>query len=194
MRLVFILLPFAAMTAGMSHEVVHFIFGPLFRPAAPLLSWLIFGALAMLMVSVTTAVLTASGKPKWTMIQVIPLLFLAVVGYLLLIPRMGPVGASVVKAGCSFLAAITSLVGVYRVWRIFPPLTTFARSLFVCGLAWLLAVFWPTPGIWLCLKAAAISVVILASFMLLGEFNATEIRIALSTVRWRAAPKHGFGL
>jgi O-antigen/teichoic acid export membrane protein len=194
MRLVLILLPFAGMTAGMSHEVVHFIFGPLFRPAAPLLSWLIFGALAMLMVSVATAVLTASGKPKWTMIQVIPLLFVGVVGYFLLIPRMGPVGASVVKTCCAFLAAITSLVGVYRIWRIFPPLTTLARSLFVCGLAWGLAVFWPTPGVWLCLKAAAISVVIVTSFVSMGEFTAVEIRLALSMVRWRSVPKHSFEL
>ena len=69
MRLVIVLLPFAGMTAGMSHEIVDFVFGPLFAPAAPLLSLLIFGALAMVMIAVVTAILTAAGKPKWALVQ-----------------------------------------------------------------------------------------------------------------------------
>ncbi len=68
MRLVIVLLPFAGMAAGMSHEIVDFVFGPLFRPAAPLSSLLIFGALAMVMVAIATAILTAAGKPKWALV------------------------------------------------------------------------------------------------------------------------------
>ncbi|MBI3058601.1 MAG: oligosaccharide flippase family protein, partial [Deltaproteobacteria bacterium] len=78
MRVVIGLLPFAGMTAGAALEIVALIFGPIFLPAAPLLAFLIFGALALVMISVATTILTAAGKPGWTFALAGPLVPLAI--------------------------------------------------------------------------------------------------------------------
>jgi len=189
MRLVIVLLPFAGMTAGMASEIVDFIFGPLFLQAAAILAVLIFGALGMVMISVATAILTAAGKPKWTLAVAVPLLPLAVLGHVLLIPRFGSIGAATVTAFFTGLGALFSMLAVYRLWRILPPLATLGRSSVICGAAFILALFWPAPGVLLFLKVPAVAILILGLFALLGEFTASEIALARSAFDRGAAPE-----
>ena len=179
MRLVIVLLPFAGMTAGMSYEIVDFVFGPLFRPAAPVFSLLIFGALGMVMISVVTAILTAAGKPKWVLVQGAPLLPIAFVGHILLIPRLGVIGASTVTTFCATLGAMSSVLAVYRVWKIFPPLPTVARACLVYVIAFVLASIWPG---WFFFKIFAISILICTSFVALREFSPKEIALLRSLI------------
>ncbi|AFY96579.1 lipopolysaccharide biosynthesis protein [Chamaesiphon minutus] len=73
LRSIVLMLPFAGMNAGAAPEIVQFIFGKPFLPAAPVLAVLIFGAIALAMISVTTAILTAAGKPNWTLMLAAPL-------------------------------------------------------------------------------------------------------------------------
>jgi O-antigen/teichoic acid export membrane protein len=189
MRLATVLLPFAAMTAGMAHEIVDLIFGPLYLQAAPLLSVLIFGALAMVMISVATVILIAAGKPKWTLACAVPLLPLAVIGHVLLIPLFGAMGAALVTTFLTGLGALAAALSVYRLWRILPPLATLGRSSVICGAAFILASFWSAPGILLFLKVPAVAILILGLFALLGEFTVGEIALARSAFDWRAAPE-----
>ena len=189
MRLVTMLLPFAAMTAGMAHEIVDFIFGALFLQAAPLLSVLIFGAVAMVMISVATVILTAAGKPKWTLACAVPLLPLAVIGHVLLIPLFGAMAAALVTTFLSGLGAMAAVLAVYRLWRILPPLATLGRSSVICGAVFILGLFWPASGALLFLKVPVVAILILGLFALLGEFTAGEIALARSTFDWRATPE-----
>jgi len=172
----------------MAHEIVDFIFGPPFLQAAPLLALLIFGAAAMLMISVATAILTAAGKPTWPIALTLPFLPLAAAGHLLLIPRFGAVGAAAVTSVFAMSAALILVMAVHRLWKVIPPLTTAARSLLLCGLAFVLPSFWPTAGAMLFLKFSALAILILGLFALLGEFTAGEIALARSAFAWRAAP------
>lgn len=183
MRVVIGLLPLAGLTAGAAPEVVALIFGPRYLPAAPLLSLLIFGALALAMIRVTTAILTAAGKPGWTFALAGPLLPLAAVGHLSLIPRLGAMGASLVTALAACLGALAAVLAVYRVWQILPPGSTLLRSSLVCALAYALAALWPTPGLLLLLKLLGIILVISLAFVLLGEFSKSEIALARSLLR-----------
>lgn len=184
MRVVFGLLPFAAMTAGAAPEIIGLIFGPPFMPAAPLLAVLIFGAIAQVMISVTTAIMIAAGKPTWTFAVIGPLLPLAVIGHLLVIPQLGAIGASVVTTLFASLGALVTVLAVYRIWQILPPYRTLIRSILVCGLAYALAAYWFVPGFWLLLKLLAIALVIPLAFLLLGEFSASEIALVRSMVRF----------
>jgi len=185
MRMVIGLLPFAGMTAGATAEIITLIFGPIFSPAATPLALLIFGALALVMISVCTAILTAAGKPGWTFALTGPLLPLAITGHLLLIPWLGAVGASLVTAVFAGLAALVSVMAVYHVWRVLPPAWTAWRSILICALAYALATVWPAPGVLLILKLSVIGLIICLSFLLLGEFNATEVAVARSLLRWQ---------
>jgi len=111
---------------------------------------------------------------------------LAVVGHLLMIPRLGAVGASLVTTCAAILGALTTVLAVHRIWRILPPASTLLRSVLVCLLAYALADLWPTAGFLLLLKLPAIILVILFAFVLLGEFSNDEITLARSMLRWQA--------
>jgi O-antigen/teichoic acid export membrane protein len=162
-------------------------------PAAPLLAVLIFGALALVMIAVTTAILTAAGKPGWTFVLTGPLLPLALAGHLVMIPRLGMIGASLVTTLLAGLGAAATVLAVHRCWRILPPWETLMRSLLISGGAYVLAVLWPAPGMLLVFKLPVIGLLISLSFLLLGEFSAAEIALARSLVHWRVAAERTSG-
>ena len=191
MRIVIWMLPFAGMTAGASSEIVVLIFGQPFQSAAPLLTLLIFAALFMLMISMASAILTAAGKPVWTFALTGPLLPLALVGHLALIPRLGALGASLTNSLFAFLGAGAGVLAVFSIWRILPPLMTLARSIFICGVAFAVAALWPTPGFLLLLKLPIVVFFIIAAFKISGEFSAADIALVRSILRRQPVIKPG---
>lgn len=174
MRLVIGMLPFVAMTMGMADDITVFLFGPAFAPTAPLLTLLLFGRIALVMMAITTALIIAADRPGWTFALNGPVLLLAIPAHVLLIPRLGSVGAASVTAGCAGMGALASLCVVYWLWRVFPPLDTIGRSILVSGLAYAIAVLWPMSGFWVILKLLAIITLIAFGFGLLGEFRTRE--------------------
>lgn len=180
MRVVIALMPLAGMTAGAASEIVLVAFGAEFLPASRLIGPLVVGALGLTMMYVATSILTAAGKPRWTTAFVGPLVPLALVGHLLLIPRLGAFGAALVTALFASLSALAEVVAIYRVWGILPPLATVCRSTILCGVAYALAAFWPTPGLLVFIKLPVIVLVTLMAFVLLGEFSRSEIAAASS--------------
>jgi O-antigen/teichoic acid export membrane protein len=190
MRTVIGLLPFAGLAAGAAPEIIGLIFGPTFLPAAPLLALLIFGALALVMISITTAILAAAGKPGWTFALTGPLVPLAIAGHLIMIPWLGALGASLVTTLLASAGASAAVLAVYRLWQIFPSAGTLCRSVLLCGLAYALAALWPAPGFLLLLKLPAVGLLIVFAFVLLGEFSASEIALARAMLSWRTTPRH----
>jgi len=180
MRSVVALLPFAVMTAGAANEIASVIFGPKFVAAAPLMTLLLFSALARVMIMITNAILIAAGKPRWTLALTGPLLPVAIVGHLIMIPRLGALGAAVVTVSVACMGALASVLAVRHLWRILPPATTLLRSVLLSGLAFSLAVLWPTAGFLVLLKLPMIGIVILSGYLLLGEFTTQEIDLLRS--------------
>jgi len=176
------LLPFAGMTAGAASEIVVAIFGKDYLPGAPLLALLIFAALAWLMISVCTAILTACGKPHWPVLLVAPLVPVAFIGHLLLIPRLGPLGASIVTTFTSLTCAFAALWAVFRLWSILPSAVTFLRSSLISGVAFVIAQFWPVSPLILLIKIPAIMLLIIIFFLISGELSRDEFAFARSVV------------
>jgi O-antigen/teichoic acid export membrane protein len=175
LRVPLVLLPFAGLTAGAAHEIIGLIFGAAFLPATPLLALLIFAAVALVMLSVVTAILTAADKPGWTFVLTGPLVLLALIGHLLLIPRLGATGAALVTTLVAALGALLAVLAVYRLWRVLPPAATFWRSVLVCGVAYALAAVWVTPGWLLLLKLAGMTLLIPLFLLWLDEFHTNEL-------------------
>lgn len=176
LRIVIGLAPFAAMAAGASREITVLVLGEPFLPAAPLFALLVFGELALAGVSVCAAILTAAGKPAWTVWLSGPMVILALAGHLLLIPRLGAMGAALVTTGVASLGALAALFAVHRVWKIRPPVATVLRSAACAGLAYLSASVWPTPGLLVLAKLATISGCIVGAGFALGEFHPSTPR------------------
>jgi O-antigen/teichoic acid export membrane protein len=187
LRGVIVLVPFACLVAGSADETVGLVYGEAFLPAAPLLAVLLFAALALVMLSLAAAILTAAGKPLWTFGMVGPLLPLAVGGHLVLIPRLGPLGAALVTTVVAGLGALGMLLAIRRTWGVFPPLPTLLRSMFLSVLAYTLTMLWPAPGFLLPLKLTLLGLVVVLGFYLLREWSADEIGLVRSWLSRRAA-------
>lgn len=193
MRAVIWLVPFAGLIAGAAQEIVGLIFGPMFSAGAPLLALLIFGEVALVMISIAMAILTAAGKPRWTFALGGPLIPLAIAGHLLLIPQWGAIGASFVTMLLAILGALAAALAVYRIWHVLPSAATLWRGLLICGFAYALAAIWPSPGVLVLLKLPAIGIIICISFLLLGEFSDGELALARAALRWRMVPEQKSG-
>jgi O-antigen/teichoic acid export membrane protein len=187
LRIVLWLLPLAGMVAGAAPGIIGWIFGRPFLPAAALLGWLSLAAVALATVSVEVAIVTAAGKPRWTVLMVGPLVPFALLGHLLLIPRWGALGAALVTTVVAGGGAVMGLVPVYRCCRVLPPLLTVCRSVIVAGAAAALAGRWPSPGLLLLLKLPGILLIVAGLYFLLGEFDAAEIAGARALLRTSAA-------
>jgi O-antigen/teichoic acid export membrane protein len=176
MRAVFLLLPFAALAAGAAPEIVRTIFGTEFLAAVPLVRLLIFGALALLLLALTTSVLTAAGKPRWTLHLAWPLLLGAAAGHLLLIPRARTLGAAFVTTALACASALVSVGLVRRLWHITPPAGTLWRSTLISLAVYALAALPTTQVLMLIPKLAGASLFVPLAFVLLREFSAEELR------------------
>lgn len=172
-----LLLPFAGMTAGMAREVVEWVLGRAFLPAAPLLAWLIFAALALLVVSIVSAILIAADEPRLPFALTAIALPFALIGYGVAMPLFDVVGIAAVTTLAALIAALAMLAGAYHVWRVAPPRGTVLRAPIVCLGAYALAALWPTAGAWLLLKLAVITLLIAGAYIALGEFSRAEMLV-----------------
>ncbi|MGZ5171316.1 MAG: oligosaccharide flippase family protein [Burkholderiales bacterium] len=182
-RLVFGMLPFAAMASGAAAEIVAVIFGASFAPTAPILAWLIFGKVASVMISIAVVIMIVADRPGFTFALAGPMLLLGIAGHIVLIPRFGAVGAAWVTTSLEIAGALVALAIVYRVQRVFVPMATIARTLLIAGVAWLLAALVPAPGFWVVAKLGLIALAIVAGYGLLGEFSNREISWGRAVLR-----------
>jgi O-antigen/teichoic acid export membrane protein len=175
LRWMVVLTPFAAMAAAAAPEIVTLILGEAFLRAARPLSLLVFSALAVVMVSAGTAILTAAGKATWTFYLTGPMVPLAAAGHLLLIPRFGAGGAAFVTLITGTLAALATVFAVHKLWRVAPPVGTVWRSAAISGIAYAVTAGWPAAGGILPVKLAVVCVLIGLGFVLLGELRPNEV-------------------
>ena len=158
MRVVWLHVPFAGVLIGAASELVRLLFGEPFLPAAPLFSLLLLATIGTVMMAVTSAVLVASDRPRWTAILAVPLPGIAIVGHGLLVPSLGALGAAVTTVGVSWLGAIAGMVAVYLRWKVLPPWRSVVRCCGTGVLGALLTHYWATPGLWLWLKLPVMAV------------------------------------
>lgn len=186
LRAVILQLPFIGLAAAAAEDIVVALFGQPFAAAGPLLAALIFGALASVMTAVTSGILVAASKPRWTVALTAPTLAIALVSHWLLIPRYGAMGAAITTAGTATVGAIASVIAVQRLWQLALPWATLGRSLAIGALAIGLSATWPAAGLLeLLLKLPTIGLLIAVGFWLSGEISSQEISLLRSTLLTR---------
>jgi O-antigen/teichoic acid export membrane protein len=181
LRGVLVLFPFAGVAAGAATGLATLIYGREFADTGPLLAVLIFAALAVVMISVASSILTAIGKPTWAMWATLPVAPLALAGHLAVIPRLGATGATYVTLGVATLGASGALAAVHRAWRVAPPAATALRVTLVTVAATAVGVWWRTNGLMVVVELVVMSVVVVALLVASGE------RVQLG------APRFGIG-
>lgn len=125
-------------------------------------------------------ILVVSGRQWLAAGILLGLLPFAWVSNMLLIPRVGPVGAAMslalgLSAGAAVMGAIT--------WRRFGALirlSTLLRIALAAGVAVLLSLVVPTPGVWALVKMVAVGVAYLGVLVLSGELTAADLGMGKS--------------
>ncbi len=168
------LIPAGAIAAGSAGGIVRTVYGSQFHASAPLFALLIGASIALVFVSVHTALLTAAEKSLWTFWLTLPLLPMACAGYPLCIPPFGLRGAALVTLGAAVVTAGATVFITYRTWKCPPAAAHWVRAFAGGFLFWHLATGWPVEG-WLLLVKLSVLVLTLPVYLwLTGEFNSSE--------------------
>lgn len=185
LRVGLLVLPAACLAAGAAPVIVESLFGAAYRPSAPLFAALVIGAVGALLLSLASGILVAAGHPRWTIAVTAPMVPIAALAHLLVVPRAGASGAAIVTMITSLAAAGASLVMAHRLVGIPLPLGSLARTIAVGIVAfWAGATLLPAPGtgalLWLCVLGIATG----GALALAGELTRAERHHAR---RWTAA-------
>ena len=119
-----------------------------------------------------------------------PLVPLALLGYIVVVPRYGPFGASLVTASVEFIGMVIGLVAAGRLWGVVPPLGTIVRTLFVSLLVLAAALMWPTSGLFIFVKLFVLTGVAIACYWALQEFTRDEMTLVRSLVMGSGKAMH----
>ncbi len=182
LRGVVALIPFIALAASAAVPIVSVVYGKEFVAAGPVLAVLIFAAMALLMISVVTAILTAAGCPSLTAMLVTPMLPISAVGYGVFVPRFAEMGACWVNLLAALLGALAALGALYKIWQIAPPVMTLLRSAIASGVMYALGLHWLTPDVSLPFRLVALSLVVPVLLLCLGELDKHERRFMMAWV------------
>ncbi|MCC2671834.1 MAG: rane protein involved in the export of O-antigen and teichoic acid, partial [Armatimonadetes bacterium] len=107
------LLPIAGLVAGAAKPLALLLFGAEFVSSGTLIPPLIFGGVALVVVSIASAVLTAWGKPVVVIAIAVPVLAVSLAGYLALIAPWGALGAAVSSLAGSGLGAAIAVQAIH---------------------------------------------------------------------------------
>ncbi len=187
LRTVVCLLPLAGLVAGSAPEITSLVFGARFLPAARPLALLIFAATGLVLVSVSTTILIARGRPRWTLALTAPLPVVALGGHLVMIPRLGMLGAALVTTGVACLAAVAAVLSVRWVLGVAPPVASLAKSAVLGAVAYGAAALWPTPGALVVLKLALVAGALALALVALGEAGPADLSRARALLRRQGA-------
>jgi len=183
LRLSLWLTPFAAIGAGAAPALVALVFGPDYAPAAPLLAWVSFAIVALVLMSVTSAIMAALGRPGLAAAFSWPLLALALAGYWLLVPRLGAVGAAATTAVATWTAALATMAVIRRQWQAGPDVATLLRVALISAVALALTRAWQAPGLWVLGELLLLCALAVGLLSASGEVTAQDLRFARSLLR-----------
>jgi len=183
MRTVIAMFPLAAIASAASNEIAVLLFGRQFAGAGPLIAILIFAGLSLLLANLINAILISCGKPSWTLWLAAPLLPIAIAGHLFAIPRFGAVGAAAVTAAVTSLGALAGAVTVKKFFKVDLPVATFLRALLLSGIVYPAVHFWPVHGAATVAEIVIAVILVLAGYVILGEFRHGEIQFFRDVVR-----------
>ena len=180
LRICLSLIPLSAIVAGASGEIIPLIFGAAFADAASLLTLLFAATVSLATTAVCVSIVTASARAAGVSRNVTLLgallLGSAIVLHLLLIPRMGPLGAALATALSALASAVVGLIMVQITWRVQAYATAVRMLLAGVPVYWLASVFHTAAWWMLGCKFVLLFLVTVAFLFIIGEFSADDKR------------------
>ena len=178
LRLPLLLFPLVVLVAAASGEIVLLIFGAAYRPAAVLLAMLLLAALGQFALQLADTLLIAADRAGWALAANLPLVPLALLLHLWLIPRMGAAGAALTTAIVLTTGGAMSVYLALRCWRLALPPRALCSSLLTASAAAALPLLWPVVGVWVLVELAAGTAVVGGILWWSGQITARDLRLA----------------
>jgi O-antigen/teichoic acid export membrane protein len=192
LRCAFLLAPLAAAAAGARDEVVVLLFGERFGPSAPLFAMLVCAELALVVMSLATALLVAADHQKRALVIALLMLPVAVALHLYLIPRYGPFGAACVTACVACGGGSLMFFAALVAWDLPVPIATILRATGLAAASYAAAGVSCDPVALVVVKLAVIAIAVALGFLALGEISGEE-RHELRALLSRLAPGSSSG-
>jgi O-antigen/teichoic acid export membrane protein len=174
LRAGFLVLSVTLLAAGAAPALIDLMFGVRYAAAAPLFALLILGAAGTLLIALAGGILVGAGQLRWTVILTAPLLLVAVIGHLIMVPRLGAIGAATVTAGTSLFGAVASCAAARVLVGARVPVATLLRALVIGGAAAATAYASRVRGAAVLPELLLILVLIIVALLLTGELKADE--------------------
>ena len=187
LRVSLALVPMAAVVAGTADELVRTVFGPSFVGSGVLLALLFAAGVALVVMSVSVSVVTATDAHGVVSVLGVGVLVGAIGGHLVLVPRYGAVGAAIVTACASVAGGLASMLLVQRSWQVSAYPTLIRGGLIAGPLYWLATLLPAAGGVSLVAKLAGLGALVVAAFVVTGELDADERRRVRSLLARGAA-------
>jgi PST family polysaccharide transporter len=168
-------LPLGGVVMGMAHEVVQWVYGASYLPAARLLGFLFLAGWSSMIIWLSCAMLAAAGKPGWTPVLTTPLPLVVLAGHWFLIPRLGATGAALSTLATACLGALATLWVMYRTWSVLPPIKSLLRGAIAGALACAGGSAFPAAGWAVPLKLAILAGAVIVGLASMGEFRNQDV-------------------
>lgn len=187
LRIPFWLLPFGAAAAGSAGAVMALVFGEPYRDAGSVLRLLLLASIATVGFYFGNSVVAGAGAPRRVLRDMGVALTVAVPAHVVLIPRLGPMGAATATTAACLVGWAAALVSVRRMLRVRPGFGTVARCLLVAAAAGTLSAVWPTDGLSVVVEMAVIAATAVVLLVVVGEIDHDD-RSALRVLVTRRPP------
>lgn len=174
LRAGFLMVPLTLLAAGAAPGLIAMLFGPAYAAAAPVFALLVVAAACSLIIAVAGGVLVATGHLRWTVVLTAPLLLVAGIAHLVLIPKMGAVGAATVTTGTAIVGAVGACAAVRLLLGKVIPFPTLLRGVLLGGAAAWVAWTWNVTGYALIAVLAALIAMLATAICLTGELRIQE--------------------
>ena len=168
-------LPFAALAAGASNDLLALVYGRSFAGAGGTGALLIMAGVVAALVNVATSTLVAANRSVLALGLALAALPLNIIAALVLFPVFGPVGvaAATLAAGCVSAAGV--MIAVSRACGVGLPAGTAWRSGSLAVVGYLAVALCPIRGAFLVSLLPLFALIMAAAWLLSGEFSGEDI-------------------
>jgi O-antigen/teichoic acid export membrane protein len=170
------LLPVAGATAGAAGSITAFAYGPDFREAGSFLGLLIFAGVSATLGTTLSAALVARGHLRTVASSGVASLAVALLGFPVLIPLYGGVGAAAATTAGAFTGIAVRFAALRRLWGLAVPWGTLVRVALVTPFVAFVATLGPSAGPGLVLKLVGCLILVAALAGISGEYGVDDVR------------------
>ena len=181
--LLLILLPLTAIISVTSTNLITLFYTRKYAVAGSPLSILIWGMSFLIATVILTTIINGIGRPKVSMLILLPMIPIDIVLNYILIPRYGLQGAATATTVTTFIGTAIAATYVYREFRILVNPISFAKVVLASGIIFLIAKNYSTSGMMLIPEYIGLFAIYGMLVFAFREINKEDVEVVKRLIR-----------